>query len=354
MNLAQGLEAWGPALLAAGLGALLAWVAHRVLRPLALRLGSRTVLLASVLRRIDAPLAWLLPVLALQLVWQGVDDALRGIGAVRHASALALIAACTWTLAAAVRGVAEGVIALHPVDVADNLAARRVNTQTRVLGRIAVGVIITIGLSFMLMSFPEARQVGASILASAGVVGLVAGIAARSVFSNLLAGLQIAMAQPIRIDDVLIVEGEWGRVEEISATYVVLRIWDERRLIIPLQWFIEHPFQNWTRRDAALLGTVMLWLDFGTPLAALRTEALRLCERDPNWDRRVCVVQVTETSERAMQVRVLVSAASSGACFDLRCAVREGLIAFLHQHHPQALPRLRAELPREPAQALGT
>jgi small-conductance mechanosensitive channel len=163
------------------------------------------------------------------------------------------------------------------------------------------------------------------------------------VFSNLLAGLQIAMGQPLRIDDVLIVEGEWGRVEEITSTYVVLHLWDERRLIVPLQWFIDHPFQNWTRTSANLLGTVMLWVDYTLPLEPLRAEARRLCEASPHWDKRVCGVQVTDANERAMQLRILVSAASSGAAFDLRCEVREGLIRFIRQHHPQALPRLRVD-----------
>jgi small-conductance mechanosensitive channel len=193
------------------------------------------------------------------------------------------------------------------------------------------------------MTFPKARQLGASLLASAGVAGLILGIAARTVFGNLLAGLQIAMAQPIRIDDVLIVENEWGRVEEITSTYVVLRIWDERRLVVPLQWFIEHPFQNWTRRGAELLGTVLLWVDFTLPLEPIRREAQRLCEDSKDWDRRVCLVQVTDANERGMQLRVLVSSASSGPNFDLRCRVREGLIDFIQREYPTALPRVRSD-----------
>jgi small-conductance mechanosensitive channel len=192
------------------------------------------------------------------------------------------------------------------------------------------------------MTFPRARQLGASLLASAGVAGLVVGIAARSVFSNLLAGLQIALAQPIRIDDVLIVEGEWGRVEEITATYVVLKIWDERRMVIPLGWFIEHPFQNWTRRSAELLGTVFLWVDYTLPVDAIRAEVKRICEASPNWDRRVCVVQVTDANERAMQLRILVSSVASGPNFDLRCELREALIGFILREHPEGLARVRA------------
>ena len=342
------VDPWIRPLTAALVAVLLSLVAARVLRPVLTRLAAFSPITSAVVKRCLRPLPWLLPLFALQLVWQGVPDTVRGIAPLRHLNGVLLIVAITWMLTSAVRGVADGVIAMHPADAADNLHARRIQTQTRVLGRIAASTVLVAGLAFMLMTFPRARQLGTSILASAGVIGLVAGIAARSVFSNLLAGLQIALAQPIRIDDVLIVEGEWGRVEEISATYVVLRIWDERRLIIPLQWFIEHPFQNWTRREAAMLGTVMLWVDYSLPVEAIRQEAQRQCEALPLWDKRVCVVQVTETSERCMQVRVLVSARNSGDAFDLRCALREGLVQFIHREYPGALPRVRTELHSPP------
>ncbi|MEW5837000.1 MAG: mechanosensitive ion channel family protein [Pseudomonadota bacterium] len=337
------LGPWGRlALLAVGV-VIAALIAHRLLRPVVVRVVRFSTVLQHVLRRSDRPLQLVLPLVALNLLWQGAPDDMAAITTVRHATGVLTIAAITWLASAAVKGVADGVIALHPADVADNLQARRIQTQTRVLGRVGVGVVLVAGLAFMLMTFPRARQLGASLLASAGVVGVVAGIAARSVFSNLLAGLQIAMGQPLRIDDVLIVEGEWGRVEEITSTYVVMKLWDERRLIVPLQWFIDHPFQNWTRRSADLLGTVILWVDYTLPLEPIRQEARRLCEASPLWDKRVCVVQVTDANERAMQLRILVSAAHSGAAFDLRCELREGLIRFIQQHHPQALPRLRAE-----------
>jgi small-conductance mechanosensitive channel len=280
-----------------------------------------------------------------------MPEGVRGAGWVEHFNGVLTIAAITWLATSAIRGAADGVIERHPSGVADNLAARRVQTQTRVLSRIASGAVLVAGLAFILMTFPKARQLGASLLASAGVAGLVAGIAARSVFSNLLAGLQIALAQPMRIDDVLVVEGEWGRVEEITASYVVLKLWDERRLIVPLGWFIDHPFQNWTRRSAEILGTVLLWVDYTLPVEAVRAETQRLCERSPKWDRRVCVVQVTDVSESSMQLRILVSSADSGANFDLRCELRESLIRFIRHEYPQALPRLRAEVPPPVPQA---
>ena len=235
----------------------------------------------------------------------------------------------------------------HPVDVEDNLAARRIQTQTRVIARVIQGTVILVGVALALMTFPAIRQIGATLLASAGLIGLVAGIAARPVFGNLIAGLQIALAQPIRLDDVVIVEGEWGRIEEITSTYVVVRVWDERRLVVPLQWFIENPFQNWTRTSAQLLGTAFLWLDYRTPMAEVRAQLQAICEEDPRWDGRVCVAQVTETGEHTIQVRLLVSARNSGDLFDLRCVVRERMIDYLARCHPQSLPRLRADLARE-------
>lgn len=340
---------WIQPALVACLAAVAGWLVHRLGRVVVLRVARLSVALLAVARHIDRPVQWLLPLLALQAVWHGSPDDLAGIAGVRHLNGLLLIASITWALIEAIRGVADGIIEMHPADVADNLEARRIQTQTRVLSRTVMGVILVAGVAFMLMTFPGARQLGASLLASAGVIGLVAGIAARSVFSNLIAGLQIALAQPIRIDDVLIVQGEWGRVEEITGTYVVLSIWDQRRLIIPLQWFIENPFQNWTRTSAEILGTVFLWVDYTLPLEPLRREARRICESSPHWDGRLCLVQVTDTNERAMQLRVLVSSASSGQNWDLRCQVREALIDFIQREHPQALPRLRAEVDKEPS-----
>ena len=335
------LGPWGRFALLAFAVVLVTQVGHRLLRPVWRRLAGLSPMLQAVLRRIDRPVQLLVPVVALQLALQGMPDGLVGLTAAEHANGVLTIGSITWLVVAALRGVADGVIALHPATAADNLAARRIQTQTRVLARIAVGAVLVAGIAFVLMTFPRARQFGASLLASAGVAGLIVGIAARSVFSNLLAGLQIALAQPMRIDDVLIVEGEWGRVEEITATYVMLRIWDERRLVVPLGWFIEHPFQNWTRRSAEILGSVMLWVDYTLPVEAVRREARRLCEASPRWDGRVCGVQVTDSNERAMQLRVLVSSADAGRNFDLRCELREALIDFVRREYPQSLPALR-------------
>lgn len=333
---------WLQTLLAAAIGVVLALVALFIGRTVLLRLARGTHVPAAVLKRCERPACLVLPLVALQVVWHGAPDDLPGIGRMQHANGVLLLAAITWLGVAAVRGVAEGMIALHPVDVVDNLQARRVQTQARVLARTAMVMVVLAGVALILMTFPGARQIGASLLASAGVAGLVVGIAARPLFSNLIAGLQIALAQPLRIDDVLIVKGEWGRVEEITSTCVVLRIWDQRRLIVPLQWFIENPFENWTRSNAEIIGTVFLRVDYRMPMEPLRAEARRLCEASPDWDGRLCLMQVTEAGEHSVELRVLVTANDSSRAWDLRCQVREGLVGFMQREYPQHLPMLRA------------
>ncbi len=336
-------DPWTATTLLALAAVVAALIVHRVAGSLLRRATRGAPVLNRVVVEVERPAGLALPLLALQAVWQAAPNTLPLIDNTRHFNGLLLIAALTWLASSAIRGLAKGVISQHPVDVEDNMQARRIHTQARVLARSAIVVVFLAGLAMALMTFPGARQVGASLLASAGVLGIIGGLAARPVFSNLIAGLQLALAQPIRLDDVLIVQGEWGRVEEITGTYVVLRIWDERRLIIPLQWFIENPFQNWTRSSAQILGTVFLNVDYSLPLDALRAEAKRVVEQTPEWDGRVFVVQVTDATERTMQVRILVSSSDSGRAFDLRCKVREGLIAWIAREHPDCLPKLRHE-----------
>jgi small-conductance mechanosensitive channel len=334
---------WFAPCLSALIAVTIALVVHRVAGMVLRRVTRHTPALHAMLVNIDSIAKIVLPLIALQMVWQAAPDDLRFIGSVRHFNGLLLIAATSWLAMRAVNGLADGIIAKHPYDAVDNLQARRVLTQTRVLARTANSMLLVAGAAMMLMTFPGAKQVGASLLASAGVIGIVAGLAAKPVFSNLIAGLQIALAQPIRIDDVLVVEGEWGRVEEITGTFVVLRIWDDRRLILPLSYFIEKPFQNWTRHSAQILGSVFIYADYGMPLAPLRAEVERLVKASPNWDGRFFNLQVTDATERTMQLRVLCTAASSSLAFDLRCAVREGVIDFMQRDYAQFLPRLRVE-----------
>ncbi|HZY19608.1 MAG TPA: mechanosensitive ion channel domain-containing protein [Ramlibacter sp.] len=318
-----------------------ALLAHRILGSLLRRATRGAPILNTVLANIERPAGAAMPLLALQLVWQVAPNTLHLIDNVRHVNGLLLIAAMTWLAMSAIRGVAMGVIARHPVDVEDNIQARRIQTQARVLARSAMIVVLIAGAAMALMTFPGARQVGASLLASAGVLGIVGGLAARPVFSNLIAGLQLALAQPLRLDDVLIINGEWGRVEEITGSYVVMRLWDERRLIVPLQWFIENPFQNWTRSSAQIHQSVILYVDFTTPLDVLRAEVRRVVEAAPEWDKRTAQLVVVDATEQSMKLRVLVSARAAGPAFDLGCKVREALFTLLARDHPHCLPNLR-------------
>jgi len=344
MNIALLLaHPWFGTWTAALIAVVVALLVHRVSGVLLLRITRSATVPYAILKKARAPSKAVLLLLALQTVWQAAPDQLRWIDGIRHLNGLLMIVAITWLAARMIAGCAEGVLDRHPVDVVDNINARRIHTQTHVLARIAMTLVVVIGAAMLLLTFPGARQVGASLLASAGVVGLVAGIAAKPVFSNMIAGLQLALTQPIRLDDVLIIEGEWGRVEEITGTYVVLRIWDERRRIIPLQYFIEKPFQNWTRNNAQLMGSVFFHVDYGMPLAPLRAELERIVRAAPQWDQRFFNLVVTDATERTMQIRVLCTAASSGLAWDLRCVVREGLIDFMQREYPQFLPRVRVE-----------
>jgi len=295
-----------------------------------LRLALRRPLL-----RVFAPVAGLLAVAG--------DAAPAAAGALRHAALLLAILGLAWLLLNLATVARERIERRHPVDVVDNLAARTVQTQLRVLAQVVRIAVVVLAIAAALMTFPGVRHVGAGLLASAGLAGLAVALAVKPVLSNVIAGLQIALAQPIRIDDVVVVEGHWGRVEEIATTYVVVKVWDERRLVLPLTWFLEKPFENWTRRNAQMLGTVLLWTDPGAPVDALRAKLHALCREDPDWDGRVAEVQVVETSERAMQVRALVSAADAGRLWSLRCRVREGLLAFVAREHPYAMPRVRTD-----------
>jgi len=282
--------------------------------------------------------------LSVQIIVRDAPDSLTGISIVRHLSALLLIAALTWLGLRCVRAVVQTIIELNPADAPDNLQARRIQTQTRVLARSVMVVIVIIGSGAALMTLPLLRQIGTSLLASAGVAGLIVGFAAKPVLGNLLAGMQIALTQPIRLEDVVIVQNEWGQIEEITGTYVVVRIWDQRRLIVPLQWFIENPFQNWTRSSSEILGTVLVWVDYRLPLDPVRAAAERICRSAPEWDGRLCLLQVVDATEKAMQLRILVSARDAGQCWDLRCRVRADLIDFIQRDYPQYLPRLRADI----------
>ena len=318
-------------------------IAHRAAIAVMRRLWLRWPAALAVLKLGESPGLAVASLFALQVVLQGAPDDLSGMAAARHTAAVLLIGAITWLVVRMTSAIAEVVSLRYPADVADNLNARRIQTQTRVLTRTLASIAVIVGLACALLTIPGVRNIGASLLASAGIAGLIAGIAAKPVLGNLFAGLQIALTQPLRLDDVVVIEGEWGRIEEIGRTYVVVAVWDQRRLIVPLQQIVENPFQNWTRTGSEILGTVMLWVDYAIPVEALRAELKRICEDAPQWDGRVCIVQVTDANERAMQLRALVSSSDAARNWDLRCLVRERLVAFVQHSYPGCLPRLRFE-----------
>jgi small-conductance mechanosensitive channel len=247
-----------------------------------------------------------------------------------------------WLLLGLVSYLQDFLLQRYQLDVADNLQARRMFTQISIIRKLVTVVVVLLAFASVLMQFETLRYIGTGILASAGVAGIIIGFAAQKTIGNLLAGFQIAITQPIRIDDVVVVEGEWGRIEEITLTYVVVRIWDLRRLVLPISYFIEKPFQNWTRESAEILGSVYMHLDYTAPVDAIRDRLHTILKESKNWDGKVCRLQVTDTTEKTMQLRALMSAENSGAAWDLRCEVREKLVAFMKAEHPQCLPTFRA------------
>jgi small-conductance mechanosensitive channel len=276
--------------------------------------------------------------LAVAPVLEGQDELIR------HGLLVAIIVLFGWMVLTAVDIGSALYMRRYRTDVADNLLARKHLTQVRVLKRAAATLVILVTTGLALMTIPEVRQWGVSLLAAGGAAGIIVGLSMQPLISNLIAGIQIATTQPIRLDDAVIVEGEFGRIEEIKATYVVVRLWDERRMVLPLTYFLQTPFQNWTRETSQLLGTVMLYLDYATPVEALRPKLAEILEASSYWDRRVGVVHVTDAREGTMEVRLLVSAGDSGALSDLRNEVREKMISWLQADLPDALPRQRMEL----------
>ncbi len=339
-----GFKAW----LWPGFSAILAVVATYVIYRLALAIfrhfsESRTVLRLFLDAAAQA-LGVVFCMLALTGTLKAASADLPLMTAIQQVTTLLLILAITWAVVRLTSAIGDVIVALNPVLEGQWKRARKVETQTRFLVRTLNILIVIIGFGAALMTFESVQHMGASLLASAGVGGLILGFAARPVLSNLLAGMQIALTQPFRIDDVLQVEGEWCWVEEVTSTYVVLRVWDLRRLVIPLQWFIENPFQNWSRNTADLLGTVFIWVDYTMPVEPLRQEFNRLLNESNRWDGKTATVQVTDSDDQAMQVRFLMSASDSSTNWDLRCAVREGMVTFIQENYPEQLPRLRARL----------
>lgn len=280
--------------------------------------------------------------LSVRLWWPSAVEEWRS--GILHGLGIAMILAGAWLLAGIVGVLFERVRSGYRIDVADNRVARRVHTQVAILRRVAAVVIGVLAVGAILLTFPGVQAVGASVLASAGVLSVVAGIAAQSTLSNVFAGLQLAFSDAIRVDDVVIAEGEWGRIEEITLTYVVVHIWDDRRLVLPSTYFTSTPFQNWTRRGSELLGSVELDLDWTVSPAEMRGRLAEVLDADPLWDRRSSVLQITDATGGGIRVRILVTAQNAGALWDLRCNVREAMVEWLHEQHEHALPRTRVTM----------
>jgi len=319
---------------------LYAWILRLFIR-LAGRFGTFPQALVD---RARGPVAAVLviAVLGAALPAAGFSSALTA--ALAHALLIGFVLALGWGAVNALDLAAVQYLGRFQTNVPDNLLARKHLTQVNILKRAAQTLIVVVAVSGALMTIPAVRQYGVSLFASAGAAGLVVGLSARPLLSNLIAGIQLALTQPIRIEDAVVVEGEWGWIETITSTYVVIRIWDLRRLIVPLTYFIEKPFQNWTHQSADLLGSVMLNVDYTVPVDRVREKLKEIVTGNPLWDGKVQVVQVTDTPNNMVQLRALVSARNSGQAWDLRCEVREKLIAFLQAEYPHALPRQRAEI----------
>jgi small-conductance mechanosensitive channel len=331
----------GAALLGVGGYALL----HRLVRTVTRRASWNVPLRRILLDRIRMPMRLLVPVLCMMATRPVVAPLLAntGLAVLRGSLHVGLVLAVTWLILAGLAAAEQAITEHHALDTEDNLRARKIVTQARILRRIASTIIVIVALGVVLLEYQAFREVGAGILASAGIFGIIFGIAAQKTLGNLIAGIQIAFTQPFRVDDVVIVEGEFGWVEEITLTYVVVRVWDRRRIVMPITHFIEQPFQNWTRSSSDLIGAVFLYVDYTTPVDALREELQRIVEASAHWDGDVAGLQMTDASERTATLRVIASAKNAPELWNLRCEIREKLVAYIRDHHPEALPALRMQ-----------
>jgi len=352
MRRAEALPDWIVPLGAVALAIVSGLVVHAlVFRALTRVFGLDVGLAGSLVRRARRPLRLAFVLAALVVVLPTVRLPPMWRDGLAHAVLIALIVLVGWTSIVLVNHFSERSMRRYHLDVEDNLAARKYVTQVRVLRRTAVILMGILTAASVLLTFDSVQKYGVSLFASAGAAGLILGFAARPVLANLIAGIQIAITQPIRIDDVVIVEGEWGWIEEIFATYVVVRIWDWRRMVVPLSYFIEKPFQNWTRESASIIGAVFWHLDYTIPVREARAKLEELVENSPHWDGKVVNLQVTETDKDTVTLRGLMSARTSPQAWDLRCEIREKMIEWFQSAHPEALPRLRGQLAMAPQQA---
>ena len=322
------------------LGLGLSWIVQR--------LSGRSAILRDIAHLTRRPVRATLMVIAASAAVRRFSDAASSWrGWVDHALVIVLIGTITWLLASLVMVAERRAISRFAGGDAGLTDAdrhrRKIRTQVTVLRRLVTAVVVVLGAAAALMTFPSFSDIGKTLFASAGVLSVVAGLAAQTSLGAVFAGIQIAFSDAIRVGDVVVLEDEWGRIEEITLTYVVVHVWDERRLVLPCTYFTTTPFQNWTRNATELLGTAELDVDFTVPFDEMRAELDRLLRTNPLWDERVGVLQVTDAVDGYVRVRMLVSAPNAPALFDLRCDVREGMVQWLQRAHPGALPRRRIE-----------
>jgi small-conductance mechanosensitive channel len=301
---------------------------------------------AILFSRLRGPFRILIPLIVLMIVTPFLAFSVHTHEFIQHLFSICFIAVIAWLGCEGTLAGRDFIFGRFDVGVRDNRKARAVHTQLTVLVRIALVIGVVIAGACILMTFEKIRHIGMSILASAGILGMIIGFAAQRSLATLLAGLQIALTQPIRLGDVVIVEGEWGVIEELTLTYVIIRIWDLRRLVVPVTYFLEKPFQNWTRLSANLLGTVFLYVDYMFPVNELRQKLHEILVSSDKWDKQAWGLQVTNAGEHTIELRALMSAVDASTSWDLRCEVREKLLAFIRENHPAYLPRVRAELER--------
>jgi small-conductance mechanosensitive channel len=327
---------------------LVGLIAHFLLIRILKTIGKKneSILFQSLARNLRGPILLAFPLIALSIGVLSLDVPAETMNSVRHVLGILLTIAISWLVAKFIQVIEDLVLEKFKIDDTDNLRARKIQTQMQFFKRAAIVFIGILALALILTSFEKVKQLGATILASAGVAGIIIGFAARQSIATLIAGLQIAITQPIRIDDVVIVENEWGRIEEITLTYVVVRIWDLRRLILPITYFIEKPFQNWTRTSADILGTVFLYVDYTVPVQKIREELHRILLSSEYWDGHVWNLQVTGSTDKTIELRALMSAPDASAAWNLRCEVREKLLDYLQSKFPHALPRIRGTITR--------
>ncbi|GAA3650247.1 mechanosensitive ion channel [Nonomuraea antimicrobica] len=333
---------------------LLVELARRVLN----RVGRNWALARHLVEHCTWSAYWVAAVVAANLVFGpgmlGDSPGDRALAAtVERVLGLVTIAAVTWLIVQATYALTDVVLdRLVLIKGDDNRRARRIMTQIALVRRIAAAAIIVIALGAMLFSFPQVRALGAGLLASAGIAGAVVGIAAQPTLGNALAGLQLAFSDALRLDDVVVVEKEWGRIEELTLTYVVLRLWDERRLVLPVSYFTQNPFENWTRHGSRVLAVVFLRVDWSVPVPKLREALYAFLQGNPLWDQKDWTLQVTDVLPNGLvEVRALMSAADAPSSWDLKCDVREFLVEYVREHHPESLPRFRVETPESRLEA---